>query len=205
MNLKQTIISKVNRSRKGTIFLSDSFMPIDTHYASNVLSELCQKEKLIRIATGMYLKPKVTRFGPVMPSMYEIIKTVAGRYDAKILPIGPAAENYLGFSTQVPMNVVFLTSGTPRVIKVGKRTAKLRHSVPSTFAYKGEIMPILVVALKSIGRSNIDEDTLDRVYGILKENPEDETWEADIVRAPRWIRTIIIKTKQKISENEQMD
>ena len=180
-------------------------MPIDTHYASNVLSELCQKEKLIRIATGMYLKPKVTRFGPVMPSMYEIIKTVAGRYDAKILPIGPAAENYLGFSTQVPMNVVFLTSGTPRVIKVGKRTAKLRHSVPSTFAYKGEIMPILVVALKSIGRSNIDEDTLDRVYGILKENPEDETWEADIVRAPRWIRTIIIKTKQKISENEQMD
>lgn len=205
MNSRQSIISKVNRSRRGTIFLSDSFMPIDTHYASNILSELCKEEKLIRIATGIYLKPQITRFGPVMPSMYEIVKTVARRYDAKILPIGPAAENYLGFSTQVPMNAIYLTSGTPRIIKVGKRTATLRHSVPSTFAYKGEVLPILVLALKSIGKSNIDEETLDIVYGVLKEHPEDKTWENDIIRAPRWIRTIIINTKQKILQNEQMD
>ena len=54
--MKQTIISKVNRSKKGTIFLPDSFLPIDTHYASNILSELCNEGKLVRIATGIYVR-----------------------------------------------------------------------------------------------------------------------------------------------------
>ena len=45
----------------------------------------------------------------------------------------------------------------------------------------------------------------DVVYGVLKENPEEETWQEDIARAPRWIRKIIIETKDKIKRNEQMD
>ncbi len=103
------------------------------------------------------------------------------------------------------MNAVYLTSGTPRKIKIGRRTLTLKHSVPSTFAYKGKIMPILVLALKSIKQYNIDHETLDVVYGVLKDNPEDDTWHEDIARAPRWIRKIVIETKEKIKRNEQMD
>ncbi len=200
--MKQTIISKVNRSRKGTIFLPDSFLPIDTHYASNVLSELCNAGKLVRVAAGIYVKPKISQFGPVMPTIGEIAQIIANRDDAQLLPTGTTAENYLGFSTQVPMNAVYLTSGTPRKIKIDRRTLTLKHSVPSTFAYKGKIMPILVLALKSIRQYNIDNDTLDVVYGVLKGNPEEETWQEDIARAPRWIRKIIIETKEKIKRNE---
>ena len=36
-------------------------------------------------------------------------------------------------------------------------------------------------------------------------NPENNTWEADIKLAPNWIRKIIINTKNRIKENEQMD
>lgn len=203
--MKQTIISKVNRSKKGTIFLPDSFLPIDTHYASNILSELCNAGKLVRVATGIYLKPKMSRFGPVMPTIGEIAQTIAKRDDAQLLPTGETAENYLGFSTQVPMNAVYLTSGTPRKIKIDKRTLTLKHSVPSSFAYKGKIMPILVLALKSIRQYNISDDTIDIVYGVLKKNPEDDTWLDDIAHAPRWIRKIIIETKEKIKRNGQMD
>lgn len=203
--MKQAVISKVNRSRKGTIFLPDSFMPVDTHYASNILSELCNDGKLVRVATGIYVKPKMSRFGPVMPTIGEIAQIIAKRDDAQLLPTGVTAENYLGFSTQVPMNAVYLTSGTPRKIKIGRGTLTLKHSVPSTFAYKGKIMPVLVLALKSIKQYNIDDDTLDVVYGVLKDNPEEDTWQEDIARAPRWIRKVIIEIKGKIKQNEQMD
>lgn len=185
--------------------MPDSFLPIDTHYASNILSELCNAGKLVRVATGIYVKPKMSRFGPVMPTIGEIAQTIAKRDDAQLLPTGATAENYLGFSTQVPMNAVYLTSGTPRKIKIGRRTLTLKHSVPSTFAYKGKIMPILVLALKSIKQYNIDNETLDIVYGVLKDNPEDDTWHEDIAHAPRWIRKIVIETKEKIKRNEQMD
>lgn len=65
-------------------------------------------------------------------------------------------------------------------------------------------MPILVLALKSIKQYNIDDNTLDVVFGVLKENPEEETWQEDIARAPRWIRKIIIETKDKIKRNVQI-
>lgn len=81
----------------------------------------------------------------------------------------------------------------------------LKHSVPSTFAYKGRTMSILVLALKSIGQKNVTADTLDIVYGVLKENPEEETWRTDAALAPRWIRTIIMKTKNRIKRDGQVD
>jgi hypothetical protein len=203
--MKQAIISKVNRSKKGTIFLPDSFLPIDTHYASNVLSELCNAGKLVRVSFGIYIKPKMSSFGPLMPTIEEVAKAIAKRDCAQILPTGATAENYLGFSTQVPMNAIYLTSGTPRKVKIGNRTLTLKHSVPTTFAYKGAVMPVLVLALKSIGQSNVTNETLTVVYGVLKQHPENATWRNDVALAPRWIRTIITKTKEKILQNEQMD
>ena len=205
MEQKQAIISKINRSKKVTIFLRDSFMPIDTRHAANVLAELAKVGKLVRVAFGIYVKPVMSSFGPVMPTPYEIAEAVAKRDDAKLLPHGTTAENYLGFSTQVPMNIIYLTSGTSRKLKIGNRIITLKHRVPSTFAYKGKIMPVLVLALQSIGQSNITDETLDVVYGVLKKNPEESTWQEDIAHAPNWIRLIIMNTKAKIYGYEQMD
>lgn len=202
MEQKQSIISKINRSKRGTIFLPDSFMPIDTRHASNVLAQLVKAGKLVRVAFGIYVKPEMSSFGPVMPTPYEVAEAVARRDDARLLPHGTTAENYLGFSTQVPMNIIYLTSGTPRKLKIGKRTIIFKHSVPSTFAYKGKIMPILVLALKSIGQDNITDETLSVVHGVLKQNPEESTWQDDIAHAPNWIRLIIRNTKAKINNHE---
>lgn len=200
MDQKEKIISIVNRSRKGTIFLPDSFLPIDPRHASNTLSGLVKEGKLVRVANGIYVKPKTTRFGDLLPSPYEIAQAIAKRDSAKILPCGAAAENYLGFSTQVPMNTIYLTSGSSRKLKIGdNRYITLKYAVPSTFAYKGDIMPILVLALKSIGKDNIDNETRQVVWGILKKHPETDTWQEDISHAPNWIRRLIseIKKEQK--------
>lgn len=206
MEQKKEILSKIRRSRKGTIFTPDSFLPTDLRYSSNILSELTAKGKLLKIAHGIYLKPITTRFGPIFPPLMNIAKNIAKRDGAKILPSGATAENFLGFSTQLPMNSVFLTSGTPRKLKIGNRTLTLKHSVPKTFNYHGDIMPILVLALKSIGKRNIDEIKLCKVTEILIKYPEEETWQHDIRMAPQWIRDIINYTKAKIdTQNEQMD
>lgn len=147
----------------------------------------------------------MTRFGPLIPSLDQVAQAIAKRDHAKILPYGPVAENYLGFSTQVPMNAVYITSGASRKLRIGNRTLTLKYAVPTNFSFKGKVMPILVLALKSIGKNNVTEDTLDTVYGVLKENPEEETWQEDIKLAPIWIRKIIINTKNRIKNNEQVD
>ena len=185
--------------------MPDSFLPIDTRHAANVLAELAKAGKLMRVAFGIYVKPVMSDLGSVMSTPYEIAEAVAKRDDAKLLPHGTTAENYLGFSTQVPMNIIYLTSGTPRKLKIGSRTIIFKHRVPSTFAYRGKIMPILVLALQSIGKSNITDNTLAIVYKVLKQYPEENTWQDDIAHAPLWVRLIIKNIKEKIGNHEQMD
>lgn len=205
MDQKETIISRIKNSKRNTIFLPETFLPIDVQYASNVLGQLVKDGILLRVSQGIYLKPKMTRFGPLMPTLYEIAEIIAKRDHAKILPCGAVAENYLGFSTQVPMNAVYITTGASRKLQIGNRTLTFKYGVPTNFAYKGKTMAILVLALKSIGQANVTDETLATVYGVLKKNPEENTWESDIKLAPNWIRKIIINTKNKIKENEQVD
>ncbi len=185
--------------------MPDSFYPIDIRHASNVLAQLVEIGVLLRVSFGIYIKPEQSTYGPVIPSLYEIAEAVAKRDDAKLLPHGLTAENYLGFSTQVPTNVVYLTSGTPRKLDIGDRSIIFKHRAPRTFAYKGKIMPMLVLALQSIGKNNIDEDKRDVIYRVLTENPETDTWQSDISHAPAWIRKIIIDTKKRIHDNERLD
>lgn len=55
MEQRKAILSKILHSKKGTIFLPDSFAPIDTHYASNVLATLCNVDLSHELHLGCML------------------------------------------------------------------------------------------------------------------------------------------------------
>lgn len=182
---------KLTYARYGEVFFVSSFPQFDVEYVTKLLS-IFEKEGLItRIAKGVYVKARKTRFGIIYPSAYELVKEIAKRDKAKVYPTGDTAANRLGFSTQVPMNACFLTSGTPRTLKLGNRIVTLKHGVPKNFAYKGELMPELVQALRNIGEENITEDIEKRIAQLLTETPEPQTIEHDLLLAPVWIRQII--------------
>ncbi len=189
--VEHQIKSKLTYARYGEVFFVSSFPQFDVEYVTKLLS-IFEKEGLItRIAKGVYVKARKTRFGIIYPSAYELVKEIAKRDKAKVYPTGDTAANRLGFSTQVPMNACFLTSGTPRTLKLGNRIVTLKHGVPKNFAYKGELMPELVQAMRNIGEENITEDIEKRIAQLLTETPEPQTIEHDLLLAPVWIRQII--------------
>ena len=189
--VEHQIKSKLTYARYGEVFFVSSFPQFDVEYVTKLLS-IFEKEGIItRIAKGVYVKARKTRFGIIYPSAYELVKEIAKRDKAKVYPTGDTAANRLGFSTQVPMNACFLTSGTPRTLKLGNRIVTLKHGVPKNFAYKGELMPELVQALRNIGKENITEDIEKRIAQLLTETPEPQTIEHDLLLAPVWIRQII--------------
>lgn len=204
MTVLDSIHNKIRRSPRGTIFFIDSFPDVDEKYAANVLSSLVEDNVLIRLAQGIYAKPTPTRFGPLLPADQDIIKAIAKRDKAKILPSGETALNWLHYSTQMPMNLEFLTTGSARTIKLGERTIKLKKSAPKNFAYRGKLMPMIVLALRAIGQDDLTEEHIGITRRWLKEQPEEKTWKSDVNLAPTWIKKLIIKVKGEI-ENEQMD
>ena len=138
----------------------------------------------------------------VYPSAFELVTEIAKRDKAKIFPTGDTAANRLGFSTQVPMNASFLTSGSSRKLKLGNKTVTLTHGSPKKFAYKGKLMPELVQALRSIGEDNITESVEKRVAQLLSATPETETIEHDLLLAPVWVRQIIKRNLKTNTDNE---
>ena len=188
MTVYKQIENKVLKSKDGTLFFTSSFPGYDEEYVGQVLSGLCRKDILVRIAFGIYLKPVRSRF----------------RDKAKILPSGNTAAYHLGLTTQVPMRSEYITTGSARVIKIGNRSIALKRSVPRNFAYKDPMLPVLVQALKAIKEENLTEEHLGIIRRLLEDRPQQDTWQHDIRLAPVWIRKLLTDIKISI-DHDQMD
>ena len=204
--MQNTVEYKVRRTltrvRYGTVLFTSSFPQFDLEYVTKLLAQFEKEGLITRIAKGIYVKAKKTRFGVIYPSAFELVTEIAKRDKAKIIPTGETAANRLGFSTQIPMNTCFLTSGSSRTLSLGNRTVTLTHGAPKNFAYKGKLMPELVQALRSIGENNITEAVEKRVTQLLNETPETTTIEHDLLLTPVWIRQIIKRNIKKNDNNE---
>ncbi len=92
----------------------------------------------------------------------------------------------------MPLNIVYLTDGSARVVKVENRTIKFKKTSPKNLATIGSISTLVIQALKEIGK---DKATEKEIEIILKHLQKEEPYrlEHDIKMAPEWIRIIMRK------------
>ena len=194
-SIHNQIKEQIKKNRKGNIFFANDFKEFGNGDTTRqVLSRLCKEGFIIRLSTGIYLFPKISKqIGIVFPSIEDIAKAIAKREKARIIPTGIYALNRLGLSSQVPMKVVFLTDGAPRVIKVGKKaTVRFKKTVAKHLSFRGEISALVVFALKEIGKGNITENELQRIKEALAYETKDNI-RHDATLAPEWISKIMIQ------------
>src|SRR3546814_9863307 len=111
----------------------------------------------------------------------------------RTVPTGSYALNALGLSTQVPMNIVLPTDGSPREIKVGTRTIKFKKTTPKNLLTKGKISRLVIQALKEIGNGKVTADEEQKILDLLKKEDEKDL-KHDIALAPVWIQKIMEKS-----------
>ena len=195
-NISNEIIKYVKRNRRVSIFFSDEFRKFGNNDAvRQALSRLCRKQILIRLAAGIYLFPKMDKeIGILYPSIETVAKIIAKREKTRYIPTGAYALNALGLSTQVPTKVVFLTDGTPRIVKVGKKaTIKFKRTVARNLSYKGDISSLVVFALKEIGKDKVRDEHIQIIKEALQqEKRENIIYDANL--APVWVSNIILKS-----------
>lgn len=190
------IKKQIDEAANGTLFFNNSFPEFDDEYVGQILSDLARQGVIHHLSRGVYLKAEETRFGLVYPPLETIAEAIARRDNAQVIPTGAMAQNILGLSTQVPMNAVFLTSGSARKIQLGGRTITFRRAVPKNFAVKGRYTSLIVQALRSIGEGNMTSGDLAQVEELIKKHPEPGTIEQDLAAMPTWIRRIFVRTSK---------
>jgi len=194
-NISNQIRYEIINKQKGKIFFLNDFEKFGNKNAiRQTLFRLCNESFLIRLSAGIFLYPKTDKYiGTIYPSIEEIAKEIAKREKARLIPTGVYALNALGLSTQMPMRVVFLTDGTPRIINIeGKASLKFKKTIPKYLALRGKITTLVIFAMKEIGKSQISEEHLSKIKKIL-EKEEIKNIEHDVKLAPEWIATTILK------------
>ena len=196
-SIENKILSTINRKKHGAILFASDFASAGERKAINkALERIALSGKIIRIARGIYCKPKVDTefgFGILYPSVDEVAQAIAQRDKCRIVPTADAALNKLGLSTQVPMNAVYYTDGTPRRIKVYNGKGILfKHVVPKRLNFKSELVMLITFALQTIGQGHVSDEQLDRIKQLLSKESKERVYE-DLELIPSWIRSIILK------------
>jgi hypothetical protein len=199
-SIENKIEQKIKKQRRGKIIFAGDFAAFGSSDAVfKALQRLTKKEMLLRVAHGIYCYPKINTFKYSTekywyPSVEEIAHQIAKRDKIRIVPTGSYALNALGLSTQVVVNVVFITDGATRRIKVGKRKGILfKHtSEVRRLAFKSKLLMLIDSALREIGEGGVRPKELKIIKEKLSYSSQKEI-DADIELMPIWIRNIILK------------
>jgi len=136
---------------------------------------------------GLYYFPKSSALlGELYPTVEAVTKTIMVRDHVKLQPFGAYAANLLGLSEQVPAQVVFLTEGSARKVKLGKLAIELRPSTSRQMATAGRTSGLVISALRYLGKQHI---TADRIAHLRKTlSPKDrKRLISDLHYAPEWM------------------
>ena len=163
--VKNKIESKVLKSSRGNLFFADYFTNYGTpENIRQVLSRLEKENILLRLAHGIYVKPKIDPLlGTILPTAEHVAIEIAKRDKSRIAPTGVLALNLLGLSTQVSMSAVYLTDGSQRVVKIGKQTIRFKNVAPRNFAIKDELLHLIVQAIKVKSQKEMTTDFLNQI------------------------------------------
>ncbi len=187
------ITKRIENMHEGQILFISDFSDLNGNekVVSRALSAEEKKGNIVRLAKGMYFRPKSTRFGIVYPSVDEMVKAIAHRDKSKVQPCGMTALNMLGLSTQVPTKYTYLTSGSSRKLKLGDRLIELKRSVPKNFVFKTTLGALLMQALKSLGEKNISKQEIVQISKLIDNEKRMEHFKLDILLMPIWMRKLI--------------
>lgn len=186
-----TLKAQIEALPEDSVLFRSDFPEYHSEFVGSILAELTSNGLLVKIAQGIYVKPRKSRFGQVLPSVEKIVQAIAARDNAEILPSGMTALNALGLSTQVPMNYTYLTTGSERTVKLTNHQIVLKRGVPKNFCYETRLIALLVQALKTIKQENIGTEELQVIRELISKEPNKESLAKDIDMTPVWMKRIV--------------
>ena len=192
-SLTDTILTRARRLPEGTPVSVVTFLDLGTKPAiRSALLQLLKAQKLFRVGRGIYVVPVVSRFGSSAPSAHRFLEQLSRQSGLVIVPSGATTANALGLTTQVPVQMVYWTSGRSRKLNLGKLVLHLVHVPAWQLALAKEPAGEIVRTLAWAGP--------ERVNQVLKEieakvpRTEIEKVAQQVSHFPSWIVTALSRS-----------
>jgi len=195
LSIEKKVLDQIKKRGRGNFLFASDFLEFgEQKSVSKALERLMKEETIIRISRGVYYYPRIDKaigLGLLYPTLEDIAEGIAKRDKARIVPTGLYALNRLGFSTQVPMNIVYLTDGSERKLNLSNGTSiQFKSTAPKNLAFQSELAMLLTFAYKTLGKENITAEVLTRTEELLTKD-EEQRVKHDFNLMPAWVSSII--------------
>ena len=120
-SITSRILKRIRAHGRGWVFGPSHFLDVASRRTVNViLSRLVQEKIIRRLAQGIYDYPRTHRkLGVLAPNPDDVASALAAKTNSRMQVSGARAANLLGLSDQVPAQLVYLTDGPSRRLKIG--------------------------------------------------------------------------------------
>jgi len=157
-NTEQKLLSKIRGKGRGWAFSQKDFALLANRGTIDIaLHRLLAKGAIRRVIRGVYDYPRYSELlgTDASPDIDQVAAALARKFGWRIQPSGPAAQNLLGLSTQVPAAYIYLSDGPDRSYKINNTALKFKHTALKEAGFRYRESALIVQALKAFGPRRI--------------------------------------------------
>ena len=195
-SVEDKVINTIYRKGRGWVFSHKDLVQCGSRGAVDLaLHRLAKKGIIQRVIRGLYNYPRYSEAlgTEISPEIDQVAGALARKFGWNIQPSGPTALNLLGFSTQVPGRIVYLSNGPDRKYKVGSYEITIKHKALKESRFKLRESALIVQALKALGKQHITPEVAKRIRNLLDDPKLREKVMKDTKTATGWVYETIRK------------
>lgn len=197
MNLITSQIENIMSENQGKIFSINDFYELGTkNTIKSVLYRLNKEGKVVRLLDGLYTKPKYSKILKEYsyPDINAVAKKIADKFSWTIVPAEDMALNYVGISTQVPNEYIYISDGDYREYLYRNKKIIFKHTTNRDITSYLRELSILIQAIKTFGKDKIGEKDIKRLAFYAERIKED--LKKDTLKLPFWIQEVLEKIQE---------
>ena len=141
MPTSEKINQRVQRMKRGTPFSISGFYSLGSRASvEKAMSRLYQKGSIIRVSKGYYVRPKPLKGLPlvcVSTSAERVAHLWAKENGYVLVRQGLETAYRLGLQSQMPVRLIFWSSGPSRQFSIGNETVLVRHCAEKKLLWPG--------------------------------------------------------------------
>lgn len=185
-------IENIMSENQGKIFSINDFYNLGTkNTIKSVLYRLNEENQIARLIDGLYIKPKYSKILKEYsyPDANEVAEKLADKFSWTIAPTGDIALNYTGLSTQISNEYIYISDGAYREYLYRGKKIIFKHTTNRNITSYSKKLSILIQAIKTLGKDNINEKHIKKLAAFAQNIKED--LKEDTLRLPFWIQEVL--------------
>ena len=193
--MQTRILEKFSSIPAGTVFFAAALTEdpsIDADALRSALQEAVRDGSLLRVARGLYCKPRRTTAGVVLPPDQDsVIEAIIRHYDVDAVPIGLSAAWRLGLITERPNPFLLASSSGQYKVAFNGWKVEFLPGRTTPFRYKTELAALLLTALPAIGEQNLTPGQAATLKRLVVKCPDRTAFREDVSRLPLWMKNYL--------------